>query len=240
MTSLAEESRVDSRIAGTDNLLVNCAQVKPGADVLFVNESGRDAVSRQTVAFIEARARELGANVKSIWIGQVAGPESIPSDVIDAIQDADVTIFNHTLGAMLRIRPVPGSGLGILNYATTDDILNSDWVRVPYGLWQQIIKSVAGEFGHAREWRITCPNGTDIRGRVPEVERAAPATSTGFSLNTFPIGTHRPTSALTAEGKIAIRWLVSSQNHDVGASHERITPMRSWLAPTARSPTSAR
>lgn len=216
MVQLVQKTTVDRRLSGTDNLLINCARIDAGTNVLFVNELGRDAISRDTVAFIENRARELGANVKSIWAAPVAGPESIPDDIIAAIQAADVTIFNHTLGAMLRIRPIPGGGTGILNYATTDAILDSDWVRVPYGVWQQVIKSVAGEFGHAHEWRITCPNGTDIRGSVPESERSVPAVSTGFSLNTFPIGTHRPTSAESAEGKIAIRWLVSSQNHDVG------------------------
>jgi hypothetical protein len=214
--AVATQEQDDHRKTGADNLLINCARLDRGTNVLFVNESGRDAVSRETVAFIEQRARKLGANVKSIWHGPVAGPESIPEPIIKAIKDADITIFNHTLGAMLRIRPVPGGGTGILNYATTDDILASEWAQVPYELWQHVVKSVAGEFGHAHKWRITCPNGTDISGEVPEAERAAPATATGFSLHTFPIGTHRPTSALTASGKMAIRWLVSSQNHDVG------------------------
>jgi hypothetical protein len=218
MTNVAVVSRPteDRHRAAADNLLINCARIERGSDVLFVNESGRKAVSRDTVAFIENRARDLGANVKSIWLGAVAGPESIPDAIIQSIKDADVSIFNHTLGAMLRIRPVPGGGIGVLNYATTDEILASDWVQVPYELWQQVVKSVAGEFGRAHKWRIICPNGTDISGEVPETERSAPAASTGFSLHTFPIGTHRPTSALTANGKIAIRWLVSSQNHDVG------------------------
>lgn len=206
----------DRRKTAAANLLTNCARIERGADVLFVNESGRAAISRDTVALLESHARELGANVKSIWLGAVAGPESIPDNVIDAITDADVSIFNHTLGAMLRIRPIPGGGTGVLNYATTDEILTSDWVQVPYQLWQQVVKAVAGEFGRAHTWRITCPDGTDISGAVPEAERAAPADSTGFALHTFPIGTHRPTSALTASGKIAIRWLASSQNHDVG------------------------
>jgi hypothetical protein len=215
-TAVASRPAEDRRTTAADNLLINCAHIKQGTEVLFVNESGRDAVSRDTVTFIENRARAHGANVRAIWLGAVAGPESIPDPIIEAITKADVSIFNHTLGAMLRIRPIPGGGTGILNYATTDAILESDWVQVPYELWQHVVRSVAGEFGRAHKWRITCPNGTDINGEVPETERAAPATSTGFALHTFPIGTHRPTSALTANGKIAIRWLVSSQNHDVG------------------------
>jgi hypothetical protein len=218
MTNLAVVSRPaeDRRKTAADNLLINCARIGKGSDVLFVNESGREAVSHDTVTFIENRARALGANVRSIWLGAVAGPESIPDPIIESIRTADVSIFNHTLGAMLRIRPIPGGGTGVLNYATTDEILASDWVQVPYELWQQVIKSVAGEFGRAHKWRISCPNGTDIRGEVPEAERSAPTAGTGFALHTFPIGTHRPTSALNANGKIAIRWLVSSQNHDVG------------------------
>jgi hypothetical protein len=217
MTSSAATARTDDpRQAGADNLLINCAQITRGTRVLFVNESNRAAVSRQTVGYLEDRARALGAGVTSIWTGPAAGPEFIADEIISAITDADISIFNHTLGAMLRIRPVPGGGTGVLNYATTDDLLASEWAQVPYALWQQVVKSVAGEFGRAHRWHITCPHGTDISGEVPESERLTPAASTGFSLHTFPIGTHRPTSAAAASGRLAIRWLVSSQNHDVG------------------------
>ena len=80
MTTLAVASHDtnDRRRTGADNLLINCAHVGRGTNVLFVNESGREAVSRDTVNYIEQHARQLGANIKSIWAGAVAGPESIP------------------------------------------------------------------------------------------------------------------------------------------------------------------
>jgi hypothetical protein len=204
------------RDEGLENLLVNCAGISKGTHVLFVNEPDTITVDRATIDLIEGAARDLGADVHSMWIGPVPGPESIPENVIAAIRDAQVSIFNHSIGGMMRLRPMPGSGMGILNYATTPELLASPWARVPYGLWKQVAKAVADEFKQSLSWHITCPHGTDLRGTVPENERQPSATPSGFMLHTFPIGTHQPTSAETVDGTLAIRWLVSSANHDVG------------------------
>lgn len=200
-----------------ENLLVDCGGVSKGTKVLFVNETGTIAIDRATVERIEGAARDLGAEVKSIWMGPVPGPESIPDNVIDAIAEAQVSIFNHSMGSMMRLRPFPGNGVGILNYATRPELLGSEWTLVPYGMWRKIARAVAGELKQGRTWRITCAEGTDLQGSVPEREWAPQSgLPSGFSLQTFPIGTHQPTSAETANGTLALRWLVSSANHDVG------------------------
>lgn len=214
-----------ARSEGARNLLVNCAGIKPGMKVLFVNESGTPTIDKDTVTSLENGARALGADVKSIWAGPVPGPESIPDTIMSAIAASDVSIFNHSLGGMLRLRPIPGSGLCILNYATTPELLASEWVRVPYDVWKQVAGAVAKELKKANTWRIRCPNGTDLSGSVPERERTVHMNESGLMLHTFPIGTHQPTSATTATGTLAIRWLVSSANHDIGDGLRLETPI---------------
>ncbi len=206
-----------------DNLLLNCAALKPGQTVLVINEKAVWA-ERAAIEFIEARARQLGAKVQSVWTGRPAGPDSIPAELSAAITAADITIFNHMMGAMLRFRPLAGSGIRVLNYATTGALLASDFCRVPYGVWMRASALIAKELNAARRWRITCPLGSDIAGAVPEAERvpAAGTNADGFALRTFPIGTHPPKSSLAASGRIAVRWLVSSSLFDIGTQGLRL------------------
>jgi hypothetical protein len=92
-------------------------------------------------------------------------------------------------------------------------------------LWERLSGLIAREFAAAHEWRITDDRGTDVRGTIPEAERAAPAPGDGFTVSTFPIGTHRPTSAATTNGTIVLEWLVSSSNHDVGTGFRLDSPV---------------
>jgi len=214
--TLQDSTHQDRRAAAIDNLLVQAGRIGTGRKVLFVSEAGKHSVEPSVVAALEARARDLGAEVRSVWPPVFTGPEAIDAQLVSDITWADVTILNHSIGGMLRLRPIPGDGVGILNYATSEEILASPWAQVPYRLWEQVSRLIGIELAKARSWHITCANGTDLRGTVPEAERAQPPAATGFSLLTFPIGTHRPTSAARASGTLALRWLVSSANHDVG------------------------
>src|SRR5262249_46801638 len=138
--------------AGTDNLLLNCAELKPGQRMLVVNEKALWA-HRDAIDFIEDRARELGGVVQSVWADRPISPEFIPEDLAKTIRDADVTLFNHQVGAMLRFRPIEGAGVRVLNYATTGRLLESEFCRVPYGLWAQASKMIGQELRQARTWK---------------------------------------------------------------------------------------
>lgn len=200
------------------NLLEDCGGIKRGTKLLLVNEPNSVAVCRTTVEKIADYAIGLGADVENVWIAPVDGPEDIPAFLIEKISASEVTIFNHGMGAMLRLRPGVGSRTTILNYITNEKLLSSDWGRVPYAAWEQINAQVGARLDSAKRWKISCPWGTHLEGTFPPVhQNNSPATSSGFSLLTFPVGTHRPMGAEQVNGKLAVKWLASSANHDVGA-----------------------
>ena len=199
--------------AAADNLLVNCAGIRSGADVLFINENGK-GVDRGVVEFLEARALHHGAKVRSLWPPRAEAPEAIPADVAKAIEDAEITIFNHQIGPLLRLRPIPGSGVRVLNYAATPAVMDSEFARVPHGLWIEAMERLVPRLQKGKAWRITCPLGTDVAGEfVPAPKTGNP---TGFSLRSFPMDTHSPVASPNARGKIAFRWFVTSGTHDLG------------------------
>ncbi|MBS0320024.1 MAG: hypothetical protein JSR18_05745 [Proteobacteria bacterium] len=196
-----------------DNLLKHCAGITQGTHVLFVNEHGK-SVDPDVVAFLELRARTLGAVVTSLYTPRAASPEAIPADVMQAIDESPCTIFNHQLGPMLRLLPVRGAGIRVLNYATTWPILTSDFALVPHGLWNEVMGKLVPELGRARTWRIQCADGTDVHGTSPAPRPGAGPG--GFTLRTFPMDTHPPVPTTDAQGRIALRWLVTSAMHDLG------------------------
>jgi hypothetical protein len=206
----------DPWMIGIDNLLIQCAQVKSGADVLFINEPAM-FVERPAVEAMEERARLLGARVTSLWTGRAAGPETIAEEIIRKIEAADITIFNHTMGAMLRLRPIAGGGIRVLNYATTRSLLESEYARVPHSLWSEASMMAIKEINQVRRWHITCELGTEVEGVVPDSEANGIKGMDAFAVRTFPIGTHRPTSSMAARGKLAVRWLTSASLHDFGS-----------------------
>ena len=206
----------DPWMTGIDNLLINCAEVKSGANELVINEPAH-FVERAVAEAIEERARQLGGRVTSLWTGRAAGPESIDEAIIRQIEAADITIFNHTMGAMLRLRPIAGGGIRVLNYATTRSLLESDYARVPHNLWAEASKMAMQEINQVRRWHITCELGTEVEGMVPESELSGVMGLDAFAVRTFPIGTHRPTSSMKARGRLAVRWFTSASLHDFGS-----------------------
>lgn len=201
--------------AGLSNLLVDCAGIKDGQRVVLIHEEGNPAVEHDVVAAIEQGARALGATVTSLGCGErLAGPEAIPPHIVAAMAQADVTILSHYMGAMLRLRPPIGAGVHVLNYATNGNLLGSRWATVPYGVWLEAGDAIARELRGATSWRVTCPLGTDLRGSITPPPASAP--SQPFTVLTFPIGTHNPIRSHGASGRLVIRWLASSANHDIG------------------------
>jgi hypothetical protein len=208
-------ARLKDWIAAADNLLVNCAEIGKGKDVLFVNERGK-GVDPEIVAFLEERARQHGAAVRSLWPARAESPEAIPADVMAAIEGAEITIFNHQIGPLLRLRPAKGRGVRVLNYAATKPVLESEFARIPHGLWVEAMALLTARLARAKSWRVTCPLGTDIGGAMPETRQATGDPATGFSLRSFPMDTHQPVPSPRASGRIALRWLVTSATHDLG------------------------
>lgn len=202
-----------ARLVAARNLLVDCAGITAGSEVLFINEHGK-GVDPGVVAFLEEQARGLGAKVSSLWPARAESPEAIPDDVMAAIESSPITIFNHQIGPLLRLRPAKGPGVRVLNYAATLPVLDSEFARIPNGLWLEVMDKLVARIGAAKTWRVTCPLGTDMSGEMPPP--AKNANPTGFSLRSFPMDTHSPVPSPRGSGKIAFKWFVTSSTHDLG------------------------
>lgn len=201
--------------AGIDNLLLSYLKIKPGTELLIINEPAMD---RRLNEMIEARANELGAQVITMWANRFAGPETLSKAMVKAFETADITLFNHPVGGMLRLLPIGGTGLKCFSFANTMEIMGSPFCRVPFEISAAVLRQLQGRLDQARSWRITCPAGTDLVGQLTPEELNPPPKKSGqadgFTLLTFPLGVHKPFSTFEASGKLVVRWLTPSGIHE--------------------------
>ncbi|MEC9341571.1 MAG: hypothetical protein VX663_08825 [Pseudomonadota bacterium] len=205
--------------ANTRNMLVDGCNIGDGTEVLVVNEYGRTEPALADI--IEQECRGLGARVHVLWSDPVTGPDDMPRPVVSAFEHVDVTIFNHMIAGLLRCVPFNGTGLKMLNFLTTWDTMGSPFGSAPYAVWLEVLKKLAPRMMQGKEWRITCPLGTDYRGRHEPAAMKKPepktkgATGDGFTMRTFPLGVSPQYDALKANGTLAIQWLTPSGIHAI-------------------------
>lgn len=201
-------------LAGARNLLENCVGLQSGDRVLMVTEDPVfgyfDAAGPKLTM---ALAREMGADVLHMETQRVAGPDDVPPALSAAMEHVDHTIFFNRIGDQMRFRPLPGSGSKTIVYSFDIEALGSDFSTTPHAVFEEMLGLVQKRLDATKEFHITCPAGTDLRG--PSTPLAAPpAASLNFTLNLFPVTVHRPIMCDEMSGKIVLqRWVTGTNTH---------------------------
>jgi hypothetical protein len=200
---------------GAQNLLLGCVGVKPGDEVLLVREDpGPGYYDAAAGDAVEAEARRLGAQVHSLWTAApLAGPEQFPKVVAAAMEQVDHTIFFSRIGDQVRFSCLPGSCTCTMTYALDAGYLASDFCTLPHALMQEVLRHFEAELDRARDWRITCPQGTDVSGTIPPPAGDGQEI-TDFTLKLFPLGIFRPISCANMSGRVVLsNWLMATGTH---------------------------
>ena len=214
---LTLEARLDK---GAKNLLVDCADVRAGQEVLIVTEDEpNDYYDTRAPAHVARVATEMGTRVHAMRVPSIAGPESLPSVLAAAIAAADHTIFFSRIGDQLRFSSLDGAGTKTMCYALDSDYLASAFCTVPQAAMYEILEALERVLAAASEWRITCPLGTDLRGSC-EFATSDAARPAGFTLLNFPVGTFRPLSCKDMHGRAVVsHWLTPTGVHVYEPDH---------------------
>ena len=167
------------------DLLDNCARVQRDQHVLLLCGldglyGGRNLIDEQAVSWIQTGIQQRGAHATVLWTDMPLHPDvywsrttndvpawDLPPIVKGAMASADLVI-NHLTDywteGELRNR-VPNY---FYNMATTSRLLQSAWALTPWELVAEIRVRAAAMVATGAPWRITHPNGTDVRGTVGE------------------------------------------------------------------------
>lgn len=205
-------------VAGARNLLRGCVGLAAGERLLLVLEDPAlgyyDEAASACVAEVAAG---LGATVELCRAPLIEGPDDLPAHLIARMGAVDHVIFFSRLGDQVRFTPLHGKASKTMCYALDEGILGSPLSRLPHGLMVEVLARLEQTIGQASRWRMTCPLGSQVEGRVADFWGAAGGADggaeTGFSLKLFPEMIFRPLSCRSANGRVAVaRWVMATTN----------------------------
>ena len=195
--------------AGIENCVASCARVERGQSVYVVTEEG--VADAAVVEALTESARDRGGDVHVVN-GPVIPkdrPEEISAAVLDAYGRADV-LFAHypSLKREELHHHFPGEArVRVPNRARTVALMSSDWAAFPYSVQRALADTLDALSAPGRSWRITSPNGTDVRGSFGARESTVAQAyfvedEGGRARRNFPGGVHSPVVAVATEGVI--------------------------------------
>ncbi len=197
---------MDNLTAGADNLLLDSMGIGPDQRMLVVEEPDDCTLFEKRFAdFIVQHAGFHGVTSVRRSPALVADPKDFPRDILQMMQEVDHTLFLSRLGDYCRFTNLEAPCSKTICYVRSLDMLGSAFAGTCNRLFHSLLERFESELFAAREWRIRCPLGTDIRGGF-----AWDQDSEGeFSMNLFPVTTFRPAPCGTADGRVALsRWLM--------------------------------
>ena len=185
---------------GARNLLIDCADCQPGDSVLIIHETcdspHYDPELGPALCKVAAR-HHLRAKMLSVpFNSEVRDPDAA---LAEEIAQADCTIFLARLGDQIRFRPNSVRSTQVINYALDCEMLASSFGTTEYAAFDQLKDLVNAALASTSEIHVTCPAGTDFRGRPPLMDQTAGDTT----LKRFPVSVFAPVGATGFEGRIA-------------------------------------
>ncbi len=200
---------------GARNLLENCIGVHRGERVLIVREDASLGYFDETAPYAVAEeAQSLGAFARVMEAPRIDVPEDFPPAVLQAMDEADHTVFFARLGDQIRFSDLPQGRSQAMSYAPDARLLSSDYGRLPHQLMCELKDEMEARFVPGARWRITCHGGTDLSGTFEKIETPSVGEVT---LHRFPLTTFRPVTCANASGKVALaNWLIGtgSRNYE--------------------------
>ncbi len=195
--------------AGIENCVATCARVERGQSVYIVTQEG--AADPAVVEALSESARDRGGDVRVVN-GPVIPrdrPGEIPAAVLDAYGRADVLFAHYPSLKREALHPhFPGEArVRVPNRARTVDLMSSEWAAFPYSVQRALATSLDAMSAPGKSWRITSPNGTDVRGTFGARESTVAQAyfvedEGGRARRNFPGGVHSPVVAMATEGVI--------------------------------------
>jgi len=186
--------------AGNENMLIRCGGLRTGARVLIVSEPAGLGYYDDGLAEGVARgARALGLTVEMREEPFSGRKTTAAPELTRAMQAADMTIFLARLGDQLRFDELPPDTRAIVSYAISEGAMVSSFARLDHGAMSALRGVIDAALIAADEITITCPAGTDVKGRVAQ-DGPPPADTT---TKRFPRLVHTPMPAARFSGQIA-------------------------------------
>lgn len=198
--------------AGAQNLLLNCAQAKPGERVLLVGEQCESPYFEASLCDEVARvAEKLGLQVSVIMAAPVNNASQFPQSVSDAMLKVDQTIFFSRLGDQVRFLPTPGNSKKIMCYTLTSKHMESRFASVDFNAMKKMQDLLSSEIIGSKKYNIEAACGTSLTSEIVHGSDSSRSSMTEFSLELFPVMIFAPVTFVNLSGRLVLKdFLLSS------------------------------
>ncbi len=192
---------------GARNLLENCANAQPGDRLLIAFEPPEYGYYDKTAVSVVTKAGlELGLQVDAVNVGFNADNPHLPPALLARFEAADIILFLARLGDQLRFSQMPQDKKIIVSFALNRELFGSGLANGHHDAFLRIKTGVNNLLAAAGDVHITCPLGTDVRGR-PQMN-LTPAGDT--SVLRFPMSVFTPVPAHSFTGRVALTFLTGT------------------------------
>jgi hypothetical protein len=193
---------------GAMNLFAGCAGARPGESLLILVEDPALGYYRAGLAEAVAEAADaFGLSVARRDIPFSPDADTLPPDLVPAVRASDHTLFLARLGDQLRFRAMPEGSRPIVSYVLDTAALASPFGVASYQAFVALKAAFDRLYAGARLIRVTCPLGTDFKGRATPAA-AAPAGPADVAIKRFPMSVFAPIDATHFRGRVAVAHLL--------------------------------
>lgn len=173
---------------GARNLLLNCADTRPGDRILFIGEQTETPYFDPRLCNdVAAVAEKLGASSEIILAEPVTDAGHFPEAVSDAMLTADITIFFSRLGDQARFVETPGNGKKIMAYTLTRQHLQSPFAGIDYQAMKKIHDHLVDDIKASSGYRIESSNGSALSAPLRHTLDSQDPDVADFTVDLFPV-----------------------------------------------------
>jgi hypothetical protein len=192
---------------GARNLLNNCAKAQPGERLLIAYEPPEFGYfDASAVEVVKRTAQTMGLHVTVVNVGFNPGNPHLPPDLLTLFEAADVILFLARLGDQLRFSQMPQDKKIIVSFALNKELFGSGFANGHHEAFMRIKDSTNAMLAAAKDVRLTCPLGSDVRGEPKMV--LTPESDT--TVMRFPMSVFTPVPAYSFSGRIALTFLTGT------------------------------
>lgn len=193
---------------GAKNLLLSCVGARSGDRVLLVGEADHAPYFDPALCdVVAAVARRLGLTPEIVLAEPVPDADHFPTNVREAMDGADHTIFFSRLGDQVRF--ALGEAHAVMTYTLDPGYLADAFAEVDFQTAKAVHDCLLSTILEARDYRITAACGTDLQGRI---ETQSGHAVVDFAVELFPVMIFPPVTAVDLNGTLVLDHFVTSSS----------------------------
>ena len=191
---------------GAKNLLINCAQLSAGDELLILHEDpALGWYDLKAPVAVNQLALELGINSRLL---KVDGPRNDPDPALISIYEDNNTIICFArIGDQNRFSPLSADKKFIMCYVRDAQMLASCYGCADHRAFKHLKETVNDILLNATQIKISCPLGTALSGIISADNRNK---FDDVSVLRFPMAVPQPVKASDFSGRVALSGYLSS------------------------------